>query len=56
MVDRALHAHRWGQDEAVAFRLLRHRLTRDEHEALRAKLIPAVNRGEVKVMVRGPVL
>jgi hypothetical protein len=49
LVDGAIAARVWGDDQALELRQLRRNLTPEQLDELNAKLIPAINRQEVRV-------
>jgi hypothetical protein len=51
IVERALSARVWGEREALEFRSVLPRLTPDQVGAALEKLVPAINRQEVRVAV-----
>ena len=51
----ALAAKRWTDEDAHTLRVSMGQLTREQHEELMELLLPAINRGEIKVETSGPL-
>ena len=55
VVRTALAAKRWTDEDAHTLRVTMGQLTREQHEELMELLLPAINRGEIKVETSGPL-